>query len=104
MNIYEIENIILGMAELVHENRALRRENNDLRLTVAKHDAFVSSLVGGNTSEAKKRYDVLSDIERQNSTANLCESAGWETSQKYIYDWEDEAERRMREVSGDKGE
>ena len=95
MDMYEIEDIILGMAQLVHENRALRKENNDLRLTVAKHDAFVSSLVGGNTSEAKKRYDVLSEIERQNGAANLCAAAGWETNQRYIHNWEEEAERRM---------
>lgn len=101
MDMYEIENIILGMAQLVHENRALRRENNDLRLTVAKHDAFVSSLVGGNNSEAKKRYDVLSEIERENSAVSLCEAAGWETNQRYIRNWEEEAERRLCDLKED---
>lgn len=94
MDMYEIENIILGMAQLVHENRALRKENNDLRLTVARHDAFTSSLVGN--SEAKKRYDVLCDIEDKNRRVSLCDSAGWITSEVYIYDWEAEADRRLR--------
>lgn len=94
---YEIENIILGMAQLVHENRALRKENNDLRLTVARQNEFTASMVGSNSSEHKKRYDILCEIERQNSSASLCESAGWETNQRYIYNWEEEVERRMRD-------
>lgn len=96
MDMYEIENMILGMAQLVYENRALRKENNDLRLAKAKHEAFMSSMVGANSSEAKKRYEILSEIENENITANLCASAGWETNRDYIFDWEEELERRMR--------
>jgi len=102
MDMREVENIILGMAQLVHENRMLRKENDELRLSVAKHNAFVDSLAG--SSKAGKRYEVLSEIESRNSRVNLCNSAGWDTNEDYIYDWEAEAERRLQEVQHEKVE
>lgn len=94
MKMYEIEDIILGMADLVLENRALRKENNDLRLECATHDALMKSMVGGG-AEAKKRYEILSDIRRGNSMVSACHASGWQTNERYTLDWEAELERRM---------
>lgn len=41
-DIYEVENMILGMAEIVYENRRLRRENEKLRETREEYYKFVS--------------------------------------------------------------
>ncbi len=97
MNQYQIEEIILRMADIVMENRTLRRENNELRLTVKRHEAFTASLVGSENGIAKKQYDILMDIERNNSSVSLCNSMGWGTSERYIEDWEGELERRLKQ-------
>ena len=96
MSRWEIEEMILGMAQIVQENRLLRKENNELRLEVARHNAFCDSLVTSKP-DAKRKYDILSDIERQNRSVNLCDACGWITSEDYIDDWEAELKRRLLE-------
>lgn len=91
---YEAEEMILAMAQIVKENRALRRENNELRLKAAKHDAYVRSFTN---KEAEKEYETLCDIERHNMSCNLVRSCGWLSNQDYIDDWEAELERRMKQ-------
>lgn len=93
---YDIEEIILGMARMVKENRYLREENNSLRLEVARHNAFVDTLVCPNP-EKEAKYNILSDIEQQNNAAKMCRSMGWMTSEEYIEDWEEELKQRMEE-------
>ena len=90
---YEAEEMILAMAQIVRENRALRQEINELRLNAAKHDAYMRSL---NSKEAEKEYAILCDIERHNISCNLVRSCGWLSNQDYIDDWESEFERRMK--------
>ena len=91
---YEAEEIILAMAQIVKENRALRREVNELRLREAKHDAYMRSLTN---KTAEKEYEILCDIERNNLSCNVVRSNGWLSNQDYIDDWEAEFERRMKE-------
>lgn len=98
MENWEVEEMILGMARVVRECRLLRKENNDLRLKVARHEAFCDSLVTSKPC-AQQRYQILMDIEEQNRTADLCDSMGWETNRDYIDDWESEAERRLRAMT-----
>ena len=85
---YEIEEIILGMAKIVHENRMLRNELEEMSLSRAKYEAL---------SHGKHReYEVLADIEMHNASVSSCHSNGWLTNQDYIDDWEEEFERRMK--------
>ena len=91
---YEAEEMILAMAQIVKENRALRREVNELRLREAKHDAYMRSLTH---KSAEREYEILCDIERHNMSCNVVHSNGWLSNQDYIDDWEAEFERRMRE-------
>lgn len=80
---------MLEIAELIHENRALRMENNDLRLRLAASEALVNSFAGHDKGE----YEFLSEIIRANDVADLCRSAGWETNINRIENWEDELEK-----------
>lgn len=91
---YEAEEMILAMAQIVRENRALRQENNELRLREAKHDAYMRSLTN---KAAEKEYEILCDIERHNISCDLVRSNGWLSNQDYIDDWEAELERRMKQ-------
>ena len=95
MDRWAVEEMILGMARIVQENRFLRKENNDLRLEIARHNSFCDSLVTSKP-DAKRRYDILCEIERQNRTADLCDACGWETNLDYIEDWEAELELRLK--------
>ena len=61
----DIEDIILGMANVVYENRRLRREINDLKLTNAKNNAFIDSEVYHNL-DAYDRYEILAAIDEEN--------------------------------------
>lgn len=88
---YEIEEIILGMADVVRENRILRKENNDLRLECARRKAYMDSYF---SKEAEIDYNILCDIENNNSSVRMCDSLGWHTNQDYIEDWEFELKKR----------
>ena len=85
---YEIEEIILGMARIVHENRRLRAEIEELSLSCAKYEALAHG--------KHKEYEILADIEMHNASVRSCHSNGWLTNQDYIDDWEAEFERRMK--------
>ena len=84
---YEIENIILGMAEIVKENRALREVINELQLECEKYKAYFF----GDSAKA----EILSDIIMNNASVRSMQAAGWLTNQEYIEDWESELEKRM---------
>lgn len=91
---YEAEEMILSMAQIVRENRALRREVSELRLKEAKHDAYMRSLTN---KAAQKEYEILCDIEHHNISCDMVRSNGWISNQDYIDDWQAEFERRMKE-------
>ena len=88
----DIEDIILGMADLVKENRVLRKRVNDLELEVAINDAQHRSY---SSAEAEKEYKILQDIQRNNIACSLAESNGWLTNQDYIDNWSRELRERM---------
>lgn len=88
MDIYEIENIILGMAEIVKENRAMREVIDELRLECEKYKAYFY----GESDKA----EILSDISMNNASVKSMKSAGWLTNQEYIDDWESELHRRLK--------
>lgn len=88
----EIENMILGMAEVVKENRALREVVNELQMECEKYKAYFF----GESDKA----EILSDISLHNASVRSMQSAGWLTNQEYIEDWEAELERRMAERKG----
>lgn len=89
----DIEDIILGMANVVYENRRLRREINDLKLTNAKNNAFIDSAVYHNL-DAYDRYEILAAIEKHNSQATMWANCGFSSADEdYIFDWEPEVER-----------
>ena len=90
----DIEDIILGMANVVYENRRLRREINDLKLTIAKNNAFIDSAVYHNL-DAYDRYEILAAIEKHNSQATTWTNCGFSATGEdaYIFDWESEVER-----------
>jgi regulator of replication initiation timing len=94
----DIEDIILGMADMVLENRRLRKENNELRLECARYKAWADSYFN---KEAQVDYDILWDIKRNNMSVNMCDSLGWKTNQDYIEDWEDELEKRRAALKGE---
>jgi len=85
----EAENMMLEVAEIIYENRALRMENCDLRLRLAASEALVSSFAGHDKGE----YEFLSEIIRKNDTVDLCRSAGWGTNIDRIENWEEELEK-----------
>lgn len=85
----EIEEIILGMAEIVYENRALRNENKELSLSREKYKA----LAHGN----HKEYEILNDIEGHNLSVSSCRLNGLWTNEDYIDDWRLELKKRMGE-------
>ena len=89
---YEIEDMILGMADIVKENRALRKRVNDLGLEVVINDAQHRSY---RSAEAEKEYKILQDIQRNNLSCSIAESSGWLTNQEYIDDWGRELRARM---------
>ena len=85
----EAENMMLEVAEIIYENRALRMENCDLRLRLAASEALVSSFTGHDKGE----YEFLSEIIRKNDTVDLCRSAGCGTNIDRIENWEGELEK-----------
>lgn len=85
----EIEELILGMAELVRENRMLWKKLDELSLSNAKNEALAFG--------KHKEYEILSDIEHHNISVESCHSRGWLTNQDYIDDWQAEFRRRMEE-------
>lgn len=91
---YEIEEIILGMAKIVRENRALRKENNDLRLKSAREKARNDSFF---SKDAALDYEILSNIIDNNNSVESCASNGWLTNMDYIENWELELIRRKTE-------
>lgn len=92
---YDIEEIILGMADIVKENRYLRDQNNVLSLQVAKQQAFVDTLVCYNP-EKEAKYKILTDIESQNDSCKMCAHMGWMINQEYIEDWKTELNIRLK--------
>ena len=90
--IHEIEDIILGMADLVKENRTLRKRVDELELEVAINNAHTRSY---RSVEAEKEYKILQDIQRNNFSCSIAESSGWITSKDYIDDWRHELHKRM---------
>lgn len=93
----DIEDIILGMADMVAENRQLRSENSWLRLQDEKHNAFLSTLVSSN-EEVKKRYEILcelSDEYMHHRGRMLCEGV------TVPMNWEIEYIRKMHEAGYD---
>ena len=88
----EIEDIILGMADIVKENRALRKRVDELELEIAINQAHTRSY---RSAEAEKEYKILEDIQRNNFSCSIAESNGWLTSEDYIDDWRRELHRRM---------
>ena len=87
-DIWEIEDIILGIADIVKENRALRQANNELKMECEKYKAYFY----GDLEKGK----ILSDITIHNASVMSCESMGWLTNQEYIDDWEIELKRRLQ--------
>ena len=88
----EIEDIILGMANIVKENRTLRRRVDELELEIAINNAHTRSY---RSAEAEKEYKILQDIHRNNFSCSIAESNGWLTSEDYIDDWRHELHKRM---------
>ena len=89
---HEIEEVILGMADIVRENRALRKRVNDLELEVAINDAEHRRY---RSAEAEKEYKILQDIQRNNLSCSIADSNGWLTNQEYIDDWSRELRARL---------
>ena len=92
-NRYEIGEIILGMAEIVKENRDLIRTVNELRMECEKYKAYFYG--------EHNKAEILSDIGLNNASVKSMQSAGWLTNQEYIEDWETELDKRMAEKKGD---
>ena len=88
----DIEDIILGMSDIVKENRMLRKRVDELELQLAIEFAQQKSY---RSAEAKKEYDILCDIQRNNHSCNIAASNGWITSNNYIDDWKLELHKRM---------
>ena len=55
----EAENMMLEVAEIIYENRALRMENCDLRLRLAASEALVSSFAGHNIDRIENWEEEL---------------------------------------------
>ena len=89
---HEIEEIILGIADLVKENRLLRRRVDELELEIAINNAHTRSY---RSTEAEKEYKTLQDIQRNNFSCSIAGSSGWLTSEDYIDDWLHELNKRM---------
>ena len=89
---HEIEDIILGMADLVKENRILRKRVDELELEVAMNDAHMRSY---RSIEAKKEYKILQEIQSNNISCGIAASNGWLTSEDYIDEWRYELNKRM---------
>jgi len=64
-----IENIILGMADIVEENRFLRQKLRDLDLENRKNKAYAI----GNYEEGEK----LSNMFMHNLTIKVAKNSGW---------------------------
>lgn len=88
----EIEDIILGMADLVKENRALRKRVDELELEIAINNAHTRSY---RSIEAEKEYKILQEIHSNNLSCAIATSNGWLTSEDYIDDWRHELHKRM---------
>lgn len=88
----EIEDMILGMADLVKENRMLRKRVDELELEVAMNDAHMRSY---RSIEAEKEYKILQEIQSNNHSCAIATSNGWLTSHDYIDDWRQELHKRM---------
>lgn len=84
---YEIEDIILGMAEIVKENRALRKALNEEQMESEKYKAYFYG--------DHRKGEILSDISIHNASVESMRGMGWLTNQEYIEDWEAELEKRM---------
>lgn len=89
---YEIEEMILGMAEIVKENRALRKALNEEQMESEKYKAYFFG--------DSKKAEILSDISIHNASVASTRSMGWLTNEEYIEDWEAELERRMAKQEG----
>ena len=89
---HEIEEIILGMGDIVKENRILRKRVDELELEVAINDAHMRSY---RSIEAEKEYKILQEIQSNNLSCVIAASNGWLTSENYIDDWRHELNKRM---------
>ena len=93
----DIEDIILGMADVVKENRILRKKVDELELEVALNDAHMRS---HRSIEAEKEYKILQEIQSNNLSCAIATSNGWLTSKDYIDDWRHELYKRMAAEKG----
>lgn len=87
MERFDVEEIVLGMAEIVEENRILRRALNDAERECEMYKAYFY--------HETQKADILSDIGRHNASVMSIHSAGWLTNKEYIEDWQEELARRM---------
>jgi hypothetical protein len=69
MYMEDIEDIILGMAEVVKENKRLRQQLMDLDLECRKYKACAT----GNYKEGER----LSDLSIHNSGVKMAHNIGW---------------------------
>lgn len=69
MNMNEIENIILGMAEIVHENRYLKKENEKLNKQLNEYYKSISKQCINKEQQIKEllRIGLENCIEIQNN-------------------------------------
>ena len=59
MEFYDIEEIIIAMAEIVYENRRLRKENKELREYKEKQYKFMTEQVSQNFKTSAELINVL---------------------------------------------
>lgn len=81
------EELILAMADIVKEVRALRKAVSELELEREKYKAYFYG--------QSEKAEILSDIECHNASVEACNARGWITSSEYIENWEEELSRRM---------
>ena len=78
MCIEDIEDIVLGMAEIVRENRSLRQQIRDLDLENRMNKAYST----GNYKEGER----LSELHMNNLSVKMANGMGWLTSERLKYD------------------
>lgn len=75
MRQYDVEELILGMAELVYENRALRKRLEEYKIESSLHRARLY----GKDELAKK----LAEQQTENMRYNAVQAKGWSSSDEF---------------------